>query len=120
MAQTDWENGARESRPGGGNGTTGDERHFRAHASEAKANAEAFAQSLGSTARHLDGVVRNLAATNPYAVLAGALGAGLVLGGGIPPAMIRTLAGFAGRYALAAIMSSVVAAETVKNEGRET
>ena len=114
MAQADWENGNRESRPsmtGNGEG-----RRLREQASETKANATAFAHSLGATAKEVDGMVRELAARSPYAVLAGALGVGFILGGGIPPALMRGVVGFAGRYALAAILSSVVATEAANKD----
>jgi hypothetical protein len=91
-------------------------RRFQDDARETRAHAQAFASSLGNTMKDVDGVVRNVTERSPYAALGAALGLGFILGGGIPPALIRGLAGFAGRYAMAALLSMVVAEETAKKE----
>src|SRR5687768_6347792 len=120
MAEADWQSA------GMGSGTTGttpgtrrDGHDFGARASETRQNAQAFASSLSNTMKEVDGAVRTITDRNPYAALGAALGVGFILGGGIPPSLVRGVVGFAGRYALAALLSMVVAEETAKKEVHE-
>ena len=115
MAEADWQSA------GMGAGTSGtnprrDGQQFGASASETRQNAQAFASSLSNTIKEMDGAVRTVTDRNPYAALGAALGVGFILGGGIPPSLVRGVVGFAGRYALAALLSMVVAEETAKKE----
>lgn len=120
MAEMDWQSPGASgtgtntgTNPGGNRGAKS---NFGGRASETRQNAQAFASSLSDTIKEVDGVVRNVTDRNPYAALGAALGVGFILGGGIPPALVRSVVGFAGRYALAALLSMVVAEETAKKE----
>src|SRR5688500_17062161 len=102
MAEADWQSSnpeqqSRRSAPGNGRGVGG-------AAADTRANAQAFAHSLGNTMKEVDGVVRNVTERNPYAALGAAVAVGFILGGGIPPMLVRSVVGFAGRYALAALL----------------
>src|SRR5688500_16910488 len=116
MAEADWQTPSPGMGASSQPSSRSDGRHFGERASETKHNAQAFASSLSNTIKEVDGVVRNVTDRNPYAALGAALGVGFILGGGIPPALVRGVVGFAGRYALAALLSMVVAEETAKKE----
>src|SRR5262245_51914621 len=98
MAEREWD----QARPRTANG----EQRLRQHATETREHAQAFARSLGDVMKDLDTTVRDLSRKNPYAAIGAAFGIGLLLGGGIPPALFRTLIGLAGRYALDALTRS--------------
>jgi hypothetical protein len=114
MAEVNWQEGRQSTTPQG-NG----QRRLSDDARDAREHAQAFASSLGNSMKNVDEMVRSVTERNPYAALGAALGVGFILGGGIPPALIRGVVGFAGRYAMAAVLSMVVAGETAKETAKK-
>lgn len=117
MADTDWNDPTRGTTANGSNGKN--TRSFSEHATETRDHAQAFAQSFGAALKDVDDRVREVARSNPYLALGTALGLGYVLGGGIPPALMRGIVSFASRYALATLMTTFVAEAATENEGRD-
>jgi ElaB/YqjD/DUF883 family membrane-anchored ribosome-binding protein len=66
-------------------------------------NAQALARSVESAVRELETMLGQQVEKRPYCTLAGAVGIGYVLGGGLPSRMTSLLLGIGSRIALAAL-----------------
>lgn len=71
--------------------------------------ARALASDLGELGGEVEGFLRRQLDARPYATLGAALGAGYVLGGGIPPWLFRVGFAMGGRLLLGAVMREVLA-----------
>jgi hypothetical protein len=72
----------------------------------------ALAGAAGHVARGWQALVRAQLDRQPYTTLAVATGVGYVLGGGVPTAVVRALAGLAGRLAVERAIARFVVARS--------
>jgi len=95
-----------ERAPEEGNGPDGHARGLREHGREMRAEGEALLQATQGVLREMNQVVGQQLETRPYATLGTAFGLGLVLGGGLPFAVVR----FTARAAAGVFLRQVVEA----------
>jgi hypothetical protein len=97
----------------GGNGADGPSaRELLQESQRVREDLIALAGAAGHVARGWQALVRAQLDRQPYTTLAVAAGVGYVLGGGVPTAMVRALAGLAGRLAVDRAIGRFVAARS--------
>src|SRR5262245_19863179 len=79
-------------------------KHLVDQGSRVRADVAALTQSARELIEEAHDVVRSYLEEKPYATLGAALGAGYVLGGGLPIGLMRTLFGVGGRLAVERVL----------------
>ena len=75
-------------------------RELREQTERVREDLAEFSEAARRTMSSWEKVLREQLTRRPYAVLGAAAGVGYVLGGGVPPLVVRALLGAAGRVAL--------------------
>lgn len=79
------------------------------HSRQAKAEVEHLAETIRLASSEWEAVLRQRFRERPYATLAVAVGVGYVIGGGLAPGLLRSLAGTGSRLALGVALQRLMA-----------